>query len=282
MKKKNVFSKPYINNQFLEMGFNRQGRFIGVNIASAYHTIIKTPYYNPRTRGPKGEIYAFAYFVLNGSIKFLVDEKEIVVNENHVFFGLTTPNIVMTDNGNPAEFYSFYFTVYSYNLPLYTPFPIPKREKEKNCMKKILKYLNEQNDLNIGSVNAIFSDLLFNWLRRCKEHSSSQLPYNSLMLDAQLYINEHIEEPIRVAELAERFNFSEQYFRKLFTQVIGSSPKQYIENTKLQRAFTLLKETTLTISEISDKLNYSSCHHFANSFKKVYNVSPSECRHSTV
>ncbi len=134
--------------------------------------------------------------------------------------------------------------------------------------------------MNIGSANAIFSDMLFSWLRLNKAHDSSQIPYGNLMLDAQLYINEHIEEKLSVADIAAQFNFSEQYFRKLFSRVIGVSPKQYIETTKLERAFVSLKESDLSVSEIADKYNYSSSHHFANCFKKAYNMTPTECRQS--
>jgi AraC-like DNA-binding protein len=99
---------------------------------------------------------------------------------------------------------------------------------------------------------------------------------------ALAFIDEHIEEKLSVAELATQFNFSEQYFRKLFTSVIGVPPKRYIEKSKLERAFVCIKTTNLSISEIAYKFNYSSSHHFTNAFKKEYNMSPTECRQTSL
>lgn len=274
--------KTNINNKYNNYSFNLQRSFIGTNLIIAYHSIINVPYCNPRVPDPKWNELSFAFYILKGSVKFLVGEKEIIVKENEIMFGLTTPDVILLDNDNEAEFFSYYFQIFNYALPLYQPFPIPKREKEKNSMKKILKYLNTQTNLNIGSANAVFMDLLFSWLRQCKLYETEKLPYGNLMLEAQLYINEHVEEKITISDLALQFNFSEQYFRKLFTIAIGTSPKKYIEKVKLERAFTLLKNTNLTITEIAYKLNYSSSHHLATAFQAAYNISPTECRNSTL
>ena len=98
------------------------------------------------------------------------------------------------------------------------------------------------------------------------------------MLEAQLYINAHIEEKITVNMLAKKYHFSEKHFRHLFSKVIGISPKKYIETVKLEYAFELLKNSTLTVSEIAEKLEFSSVRHFVTYFKKAYQITPSKCR----
>ena len=274
--------EPIINNKYNKYSFNLRRTFVGVNLIIAYHSIINIPYCNPRVPDPKWNELSFAFFVVKGSVKFLIGQKEVIVHENHVIFGLTNPEVILLDNGNEAEFYSFYFQIFNYSLPFYKPFPVPKREKEKIVTKKILNYMKIQTDLSIGSSNAIFMDLLFNWLRKADINENEKKAHYNIILDAELYINEHIEEKISIPKLAAQFNFSEQYFRKLFTKIVGCPPKKYIEQTKIERAFTLLRDTSLTISEIADKLNFSSCHHLANSFRKIYNMSPTECRQSTI
>ena len=270
-----------INNKYSRFAFNMRRSFIGTNLIILYHSVMQPPYYNPRQPDPRWNELSFAYFVVKGSLKFRIGKKEVIVKENEVVFGETTPDCILLDNGEDAEFYSFFFQVFNYSLPLYKPFSVPKGEAEKNSVNRIFDCFNTQTDINVGSANAVFNDMLFCWLRNADVHENGKLPHGNLMREAQLYINDHIEEKLSVATLAAQFTFAEQYFRKLFTTAVGCSPKKYIETTKIERAFTLLTETSLSVSEIADRLHFSNCHHLANRFKKMYNISPSKCRKTT-
>ena len=73
-------------------------------------------------------------------------------------------------------------------------------------------------------------------------------------------------------KIAKQYGFSEQHFRVLFTRIIGTPPKKYIEMVKLERAYTLIKTTSLPISEIALRLNFSSWKHLATAFKNQYNI----------
>ena len=262
-----------INNKYSRFAFNMRRSFIGTNLIIVYHSVMQPPYCNSRQPDPRWNELSFAYFVVNGSLKFRIGKKEIVAKANEVIFGTTTPDCILLDNGEETEFYSFFFQIFNYSLPLYKPFPVPKDNTEKRSVACIFELFNTQTDLSIGSANAVFSNMLFSWLRHADVHENSRLPHGNLMREAQLYINDHIEEKLSIAALAARFNFSEQYFRKLFTATIGCSPKKYIETIKIERAFTLLTETDLSVSEIADRLHFSNCHHFASRFKNVLNHS---------
>lgn len=90
------------------------------------------------------------------------------------------------------------------------------------------------------------------------------------------YINENIEKDIQVEELLEICRYSESYFCAKFKKEFGITPRQYINLQKLKRAKMLFLNTNLSVSEVSDKLNFASLHYFSKFFKLYEGISPRE------
>ena len=193
-------------------------------------------------------------------------------------FGQTDADIYLLDDDNNAEFLAFHFQLFNYSLHLWKPYTLTKRNKEMHALHKILKCIRMQTQLGIGSANAVFMDLLFSWLRKIRETKVSKITHADRMLDAEVYINEHIEERLIVRDLAKKYGFSEKHFRNLFARIIGTYPKKYIEKVKLERAYTLIKTTSLPIAEIATRLHFSSWRHLATAFKNAYHMTASEGR----
>ena len=63
---------------------------------------------------------------------------------------------------------------------------------------------------------------------------------------------------------------------KDFLSTMGISIKQYITEKKITEGCNLLKNSNLSITEISDKLGYTTPHSFSQNFKKITGVSPTE------
>ena len=204
------------------------------------------------------------------------------MKEGQVLFGQRheEPIVYLVDNGTQAETVSFHFQLFGYTLPLYKPFNVPNKQKGLSTHKRIMRYLKMNSELGIGSANAAFMELFFQWMRRIHDFTKEKTPHHEDILDAELYINEHIGEKLSVSEIAERYHFSEKHFRALFTRIVGSTPKKYIERVKLERAYALFKDTDMSVTEISDMLGFYSCHHLTNAFKNAYGIAPSEIRKS--
>ncbi len=270
--------KKILTCKLNDYAFNLQKSFVGINLITAYHTVMQAPYYNPLLDDPKWNQLTFVFCILKGSVKILWKDREFLLTENSVFFGKTSPEIILVDNQEEAEFLCFHFQLFNYALPLYEVNSVPIKNKELIAANKILKYLRMQSDLGTGSANAVFMDLLFSWLRKIHSSNTEKTPHYNIILEAELYINEHIEENLSISELAKRYNFSEKHFRCLFNRILGLPPKKYIERIKCERAFELLKNTALSVAEIAEKLNFSSPQHLAINLKKIFNLKPSDCR----
>jgi AraC-like DNA-binding protein len=91
------------------------------------------------------------------------------------------------------------------------------------------------------------------------------------------YIYENLNNPnLTNSHLAKREKISEIYFRKLFKEHYGTTPKQYIISVRIEEAKRLLDEGISSVSAISDACGFSSVYHFSRAFKQATGVSPSE------
>lgn len=98
---------------------------------------------------------------------------------------------------------------------------------------------------------------------------------NSIDYISQNYKNKDIS----LKEIANQSFISEIYFRKLFKEQYGISPKKYIINLRIQNALGLISAGYHSLKEISDMCGYNDYKHFSTEFKKIVGVSPSEYRY---
>lgn len=82
------------------------------------------------------------------------------------------------------------------------------------------------------------------------------------------YINTHLDEPIRVSMLADMDYMSLSAYNKVFAEITGISPGEYILKQKIEKAKELLTESELSVTDIAYKLGFSSSQYFATVFKR--------------
>lgn len=78
--------------------------------------------------------------------------------------------------------------------------------------------------------------------------------------------------------LAEEMHYEYNYLSNLFSSMEGITLEQYIIRQKIEKVKELLFYDELTLSEIADRLGYSSVAHLSNQFKKVTGLTPSEMK----
>jgi AraC-like DNA-binding protein len=80
--------------------------------------------------------------------------------------------------------------------------------------------------------------------------------------------------------LSEEMHYEYNYLSNLFSSVEGITLEQYIIRQKIERAKELLFYDELNLSEIADRLGYSSVAHLSAQFKKITGLTPSEMKKS--
>ena len=65
------------------------------------------------------------------------------------------------------------------------------------------------------------------------------------------------------------------YLSNLFSEVVGTTIEKYFITHRIERVKELLVYNELSLSEIADKLGYSSVSYLSNQFKKITGLTPS-------
>jgi AraC family transcriptional regulator len=103
--------------------------------------------------------------------------------------------------------------------------------------------------------------------------------YNKQINEVLNYILKHLKDDLSLGKLAQIANYSPFHFQKIFKQVVGETPKQYIIKIKLESAIGfLIIHKTKSITEIAHDCGFSSPSIFARSFKNYFGVSAEELR----
>ena len=95
---------------------------------------------------------------------------------------------------------------------------------------------------------------------------------------ALLYIREHYASEIRVGDLARSCAMSESYFRKVFLQLTGMAPLEYVNRYRIHRAVNLLHLTRESVQNIAWRCGFSSIASFNRNFKRCTGECPSRWR----
>jgi AraC family transcriptional regulator, arabinose operon regulatory protein len=94
------------------------------------------------------------------------------------------------------------------------------------------------------------------------------------------YLEKNVDHPITPLELAKLFHLNPDYFSRKFKNQFGCAPRTWLRNEKIRRACSLLCETSQSIKQIADRLNFDDQLFFSRQFKKVTGMTPSEYRKS--
>ncbi len=100
------------------------------------------------------------------------------------------------------------------------------------------------------------------------------------ILHIQLWLHQHHAEPLQLAQVAQNFGMSLRHFNRRFKNASGKSPLQYLQALRIEQARDLLKNSNLSISEVTYRVGYQDSHHFSTLFKKFCNLTPQEFRKS--
>jgi AraC family transcriptional regulator len=111
------------------------------------------------------------------------------------------------------------------------------------------------------------------------------LPNGSRLANAQLqrvveYIQAYLEQDLSLKELAAIAQLSPHYFSQLFKRSTGLSPHQYVIRCRVDRAQELLKQSELSLAEISEIVGFVDQSHLHRHFKRLLGVTPRAFRQS--
>ena len=123
-------------------------------------------------------------------------------------------------------------------------------------------------------------DITRNYISSSAENGVS--PTNSFERTS-LTIEEYFLYEYRTAsleELSERLRLSTRQTQRLIEKYYGSSFSEKKTQARMSAAQLLLADECLSLTDISERLGYSSQEYFTAAFKKYYKISPGRFRKS--
>ena len=148
---------------------------------------------------------------------------------------------------------------------------------------KLIEELSNDNLYSNDLSLCYLKQLIIQMLRLDNSHFHSkptthmqQTYENELLNDILLYIDDNIYEKISVSTLCDHFCISTSMLHSLFRKNMNNTAKNYINELKLSKSKELIRNSTHTLSEISEMLGFSSIHYFSKKFKSYFNISPTE------
>ncbi len=152
-------------------------------------------------------------------------------------------------------------------------FPLKNGHKVLEAIKRLEAKRTRRGELcELESIKDTY-DILFMLLRSepKKYQPAEKLKRIAPALD---HIAQHYNESIRNDELAQLTGLSTVYFRKLFTELVGQSPIDYISSVRIRKAKEMLESDFSSITDIAASLGYPNIYDFSRAFKKHVGVSP--------
>lgn len=92
------------------------------------------------------------------------------------------------------------------------------------------------------------------------------------------YLKLHIESPLTLKQVSDKFGTSERTLSRLFQAELKLSFLQYLKNMRIIKSIELLQNTHLSLSEIAEKVGYSTLGAFSNTFFELTKMRPSDMR----
>ena len=101
---------------------------------------------------------------------------------------------------------------------------------------------------------------------------------NRQISEALVRIHRRLDDPPAVTDLAKHVGMSRSAFVDQFARTLGTPPRRYILDQRMQAARLMLRDTTLGLAEISHRVGYDAPEAFSRAFKRETGQTPLECR----
>lgn len=127
----------------------------------------------------------------------------------------------------------------------------------------------------LDSLSMIITNEIIRGILKIQSNNNNDLN-NTEILKTIDYMNANFSEKITLKKLCSINNMSESNFNKLFKEQTGLSPIKFLINLRINKAKKFLRNTNLSITDVSMKCGFYSVSHFSSCFMNAVNLSPTE------
>lgn len=262
------------------------------NIIPNIHTVIDRTGFKGWSVPPRTIDDHEIVLILEGKGSFSVEEKEYSVRPGMLFYFY--PNLVHSGKTRldpPMHFLAVHFSFASVSyddhhwemdaspckLPLDPVNQLHHYQKMQQTLGLLYKTWLEKRKGFKWQQKILFQQFLYEVLHDLNNPPMNYANFNRIEI-ALNYIKDHYTEQISILQLCSVVNLSRGHFSKIFKNVTGKTPIEYINQVRIEHAKDLLTSTTLHIKDLAQQIGFSDEFYFTRVFKQYEGCSPSEYR----
>lgn len=151
-----------------------------------------------------------------------------------------------------------------------------------DCFERLVQSYNSDDSFAPLKTNSLLLALVHQHLaHNAKGLVTLNLESGSVKINTLLtFMEDNLDKKMQIHDFASLMNLHPNYLIRLFKTTFGSSPMDYFNQMKINKAKELLEITDDPINIIADKLAFSSPYYFSNVFKSHTSFTPKDYRRS--
>ncbi|MBR4577032.1 MAG: helix-turn-helix transcriptional regulator [Clostridia bacterium] len=158
--------------------------------------------------------------------------------------------------------------------------PAGSHPRLRALAEEIIGEMQEQAPGYHTCVRSLCTALLIGMLREYskEDRESVRAPYMSAISPALDYIHENYMQDFPQEVLSSLCHLSPTHFRRLFREQIGTSPLAFLHQTRVLKSCTLLRSSSLSVTEIAGRVGYNSLSSYNRHFSQALGIAPRDWR----
>lgn len=162
----------------------------------------------------------------------------------------------------------FFEDIPQFNLPIH----LENMQTAEHLLQSMTNEYTYPRPLSDLILAAQMEQMIFT-VARALMHSPGEKPH-SLIENVAAYIRDNLSGDLSNQEIGAQFNYHPNYINRVMQKHFGQSLHQYVLSCRVSRALDLLQTTELSITEVAERVGFSSIKHFSQTFKSIYGYSP--------
>ncbi|MDF2922199.1 MAG: AraC family transcriptional regulator [Paenibacillaceae bacterium] len=240
------------------------------------------------------------YYLFSGDRKYFIKERSYIVqpgdlvmissNDVHKTSDNRVPNherIVLYYEpvffeAYPDEYKAMLLSVFTQDYPLLR-LNLQERLRVEELLLSLLSELAEKPPGYGMHIHHMASEVLLLAARALLKRDvtvppDEPSPMQRKITDIVRYINSHYMNPLDLDGLSAQFYISKSHLSRVFKDTTGFGFTEYVNITRIKEAQRLLRESNLSITEVSDQTGFDNFSHFGKIFKKLTGLPPRHYR----
>jgi len=219
-------------------------------------------------------IFSRVYVVFEGEVIY-VDKanSSVSLKRGYLYCFPTDKAYEMIQNpNNPLRCIYLHIDITPYTISDIIEIKLKNEPLLSQLIKTIeLAIIQKQNETEAISLISALCKVLMVYLQQKQMLYTYPIP----IMNALRYISEHLSESIFIEDLSKLCGYSTQYFIRLFSQLVGISPHQYLIGYRMKISAKLLLDGN-SVSKTADLVGYTEVKNFSRAFKKYFGISPTQ------